>query len=163
MVNGAAMGEPEAMGEEPERRPPQPARTGPETNEAFQPLGDAAEEIEQIQDGKRVVVQVYRHLRAQDRWIGVAYDDRGGVIATASRGTRTKTCTALQKALDACSVGFVATVSEPAHRGAPASEGPAGRRQPSAATASATVGRTRADSRPGALQQDNMPRLRRGA
>jgi hypothetical protein len=129
MVNGAAISEPEAMGEEQAPRPPQPGVTGPNTNEAFQPLGDATKEAEQIQEGERVVVQVYRHLSAQDRWTGVAYDVRGGVIATASRGTRRNTCTALQQALDSCSVGFVATVPEPGHRGASAPEGPAGRRR----------------------------------
>ena len=79
--------------------------------------------------GERAVVQVYRQLSAQDRWIGVAYDVMGGVIATASRGTRTTTRTALQQALQNCSVGFVATVAQPAGPPAAAPELRTRRRQ----------------------------------
>ncbi len=62
------------------------------------------------------VVQVYRQLSAQDRWVGVAYGAMGGVVATASRGTRTMTRTALQQALQRGATGFVATVAEPGRR-----------------------------------------------
>ena len=79
--------------------------------------------------GERDVVQVYRQLSAQDRWIGVAYDVMGGVIATASRGTRTTTRTALQQALQNCSIGFVATVAQPAGPAAAAPEPRTRRRQ----------------------------------
>jgi hypothetical protein len=79
--------------------------------------------------GQRDVVQVYRQLSAQDRWIGVAYDVMGGVIATASRGTRRTTRSALQQALQNCSVGFVATVAPPAARAAAAPEPGTRRRQ----------------------------------
>ncbi len=83
--------------------------------------------------GDHDVVQVYRQLSAQDRWVGVAYDVMGGVIATASRGTRTTTRTALQQALQDCSVGFVANLAEPGRRGTAAPEVGTRGRQRSAA------------------------------
>lgn len=86
---------------------------------------------------ERDVVQVYRQLSAQDRWVGVAYDVMGGVIATASRGTRTTTRAALQQALQNCSVGFVAHLTEPASRTGSAPEARTRRRQRSSASPAA--------------------------
>lgn len=50
----------------------------------------------------QTVVRVYERLSGQNRWTGVAYDAvTGSVVATASRGTRSETRTALERALPA--------------------------------------------------------------
>ena len=46
----------------------------------------------------RNLVHVYEQLAGQDRWVGMAYDATGGVVATASRGTLAATRDAIARA-----------------------------------------------------------------
>ena len=46
----------------------------------------------------RNLIRVYNELTGQDRWVGVAYEPTGGIVATASRGTIAATRAALARA-----------------------------------------------------------------